>query len=178
MSNIDFEIGKDNPAAVAIRAPLRPARHPHAHGLPRRLRPCRALHDVANVAEDLHIYGGRYGILMRKPSAAWQFTLLDSTIEGQREAAIRENEAGLTVVHCTFRDVPTAIAIDERYSDQLWVKDTRFENISGPAVIISNETNRMTEVNLETVYCRKSPRLCALPRERPRAQRPGATPTK
>ena len=42
-------------------------------------------------------YGGRYGILTEKPSPAWQFTLIDSTFEGQRKAAISEHEAGLTL---------------------------------------------------------------------------------
>ena len=116
-----------------------------------------ALNDIGNEAEDLHFHGGRYGILTRKPSPAWQFTLIDSTFDGQREAAIRENEAGLTLVHDEFRNVPTAISIDPRYSDQLWVKDARFENISGPAIVISNENSRMTEINLEDIVCRQVP---------------------
>ncbi len=53
-----------------------------------------ALYQVGNEAEDLHFYGGRYGILTEKTSPAWQFTLIDSSFEGQREAAIREHEAG------------------------------------------------------------------------------------
>ena len=53
-----------------------------------------ALNQVGNEAEDLHFFGGRYGILTEKTSPAWQFTLIDSTFDGQREAAIREHEAG------------------------------------------------------------------------------------
>ena len=71
-------------------------------------------------------------ILTEKTSPAWQFTLLDSTFEGQREAAIREHEAGLTLIRDAFRKVPTAIDIDPQYSDELWVKDCRFEDISRP----------------------------------------------
>ena len=97
------------------------------------------MYQVGNEAEDLHFYGGRYGILTEKTSPAWQFTLIDSTFEGQREAAIREHEAGLTLIHDTFRDVPKAIDIDEGYPDQLWVKDSLFENIGGPVVTISLE---------------------------------------
>jgi len=156
MSNIDFEIGNDNAAAVAIRFHV--AQHGYLAHMDFRLGSALAgLNDVGNEAEDLHFYGGRYGILTKKPSPAWQFTLIDSTFDGQREAAIRENEAGLTVVHTEFRNVPTAIAIDPRYSDQLWVKDSLFENISGPAVIVSNENSRMTEINLEDAACRKVP---------------------
>jgi hypothetical protein len=95
--------------------------------------------------------------MARKPSPAWQFTLIDSTFDGQREAAIRENEAGLTLVHDEFRNVPTAVAIDPHYSDQLWIKDSRFENISGPAVLISNEASRMTEINFENIVCSHVP---------------------
>ncbi len=156
MSNVNFEIGEDNAAAVAIRF------HVAQHGYLSHIEfqtgsGLAALHDIGNEAEDLHFHGGRYGILTRKPSPAWQFTLIDSTFDGQREAAIRENEAGLTVVHCEFRNVPTAIAIDPRYSDQLWVKDSRFENISGPAIVVSNENNRMTEINTENIVCHRVP---------------------
>ena len=94
------------------------------------LRSC-GLTQIGNEAEDLHFYGGRYGILTEKTSPAWQFTLIDSVFEGQREAAVREHEAGLTLIRDTFRNVPTAIDIDPGYYDQLWVKDSRFENISG-----------------------------------------------
>ncbi|MGA2115927.1 MAG: glycosyl hydrolase family 28-related protein [Bryobacteraceae bacterium] len=156
MSNIDFEIGGDNAAAVGIRFHV--AQHGYLAHMDFRIGSGLAgLQDVGNEAEDLHFHGGRYGILTRKPSAAWQFTLIDSSFDGQREAAIRENEAGLTLVHDEFRNVPTAIAIDPHYSDQLWIKDARFENISGPAVLIANENSRMTEINLENIVCRKVP---------------------
>jgi hypothetical protein len=156
MSNIDFEIGAGNPAAVAIRFHV--AQHGYlAHMDFQTGSGLAALNDIGNEAEDLHFHGGRYGILTRKPSPAWQFTLIDSTFDGQREAAIRENEAQLTLIHDEFRNVPTAIAIDPRYSDQLWVKDARFENISGPAILISNENNRMTQINMENVVCSRVP---------------------
>src|SRR6202047_4586036 len=115
------------------------------------------VHEVANEAEDLHFHGGQFGIMARKPSPAWQFTLIDSTCDGQREAAIRENEAGLTLVHDEFRNVPTAVSIDPHYSDQLWIKDSRFEHITGPAVWISNDASRMTEINFENIICSHVP---------------------
>src|SRR5262249_20254060 len=40
---------------------------------------------------------------------------------------------------------------------ELWVKDGRMENIAGPAVVISNENNARTEINMENVLCRKVP---------------------
>ena len=44
-----------------------------------------------------------------------------------------------------------------KYSDELWVKDGRMENVTGPAVIISNENSARTEINMENVICRKVP---------------------
>ena len=156
MSNVDFEVGSGNAAAVGIR--FHAAQHAYLAHMDFQIGSGLAgLNDIGNEAEDLHFHGGRYGILTRKPSPAWQFTLIDSSFDGQREAAIRENEAGLTLVHDEFRNVPTAIAIDPHYSDQLWVKDARFENISGPAILIGNENSRMTEINIENIVCRQVP---------------------
>jgi hypothetical protein len=156
MSNIDFEIGDGNPAAVAVRFHV--AQHAYLSHMDFHVGSgLAALTEIGNEAEDLHIYGGRYGILADKTSPAWQFTLIDSVFQGQREAAIREHEAGLTLIRDTFRDVPAAIDIDPRYSDQLWVKDSRFENISGAAVIISNEKSPLTEVGFENAVLQDVP---------------------
>jgi Pectate lyase superfamily protein/SMP-30/Gluconolactonase/LRE-like region len=156
ISNVDFEIGPGNAGAVAMR--FHAAQHSYLSHIDFRIGSGFAgLHEVANEAEDLHFYGGQFGIMARKPSPAWQFTLVDSTFEGQREAAIRENEAGLTLIHDEFRNVRTAVSIDPHYSDQLWIKNSRFANVSGPAVIISNEASRMTEINFENIVCDKVP---------------------
>ena len=156
MSNIDFAIDDGNPAAVAIRFHV--AQHAFLTHMDFHIGSgLAALYQVGNEAEDLHFYDGRYAILTEKTSPAWQFTLLDSTFEGQREAAIREHEAGLTLVRDTFRDVPTAIDIDPQYSDELWSKECRFENISGPVVIISNEQSPLTEIGFEKAELRNAP---------------------
>ena len=131
MSNIDFEMGADNAAAVGIRFHV--AQHGYLAHMDFQIASGLAgLTDIGNEAEDLHFHGGRYGILTRKTSPAWQFTLIDSTFDGQREAAIRENEAGLTLVHDEFRNVPTAISIDAHYSDQLWVKTRALKTSAAP----------------------------------------------
>jgi hypothetical protein len=161
LSNIDFEIQEGNPAAVGAR--LRVAQHSYLAHMDFHIGSGLAgLHDVGNEAEDLHFYGGQYGIMTRKPSPGWQFTLLDATFDGQSKAAIKEHEAGLTLIRAQIRNTPTAISIDPEYSEELWVKDSRFENISGPAVIISNEHGLRTEINLEDVYCRNVPTLANL----------------
>jgi hypothetical protein len=88
-----------------------------------------------------------------RPSPGWQFTLLDSSFDGQREAAIKEHEAGLALVHDVFKNVPTAIEIEPQHIEELWIKNSRFENISGPAIIISSEDSRLTEINVDSALC-------------------------
>ncbi len=161
MSNIDFEIGDGNPTAIAIRFHV--AQHAFLSHMDFHIGSgLAALTQIGNEAEDIHIYGGRYGILTEKTSPAWQFTLLDSTFEGQRESAIREHEAGLTLIRDTFSNVPTAIDIDPHYSDQLWAKDCRFENITSQAVTISNENSPLTEVGFENAVLKNVPTFALL----------------
>jgi sugar lactone lactonase YvrE len=156
VSNIDIEIQDGNPGAVGIRAHY--AQHCYlAHMNFHIGSGIAGIHDGGNVADDLHFFGGKYGIWTRKPSPGWQFTLIDSSFEGQSEAAIREHEAGLTLIRPQFKNVPTAISIDPAYADELWVKDARLENIAGPAVIISDENSPRTEINMENVICQGVP---------------------
>ena len=156
VSNIDFDMGEGNAGAVGIR--FHAAQHCFMTHMEFRIRSgLAALNDVGNEAEDLHFIGGRYGIITSKPSPGWQFTLLDSTFEGQREAAIKEHEAGLTLVRNSFHNVPAAVSIDSGYAEELWIKDSRFEQISGPAITISNEQNARTEINVDDVLCKGVP---------------------
>src|ERR1700722_9917944 len=153
MSNIDIEIQDGNPGAAGVRA--RYAQHCYLSHMDFYLGSALAgIHDGGNVAIDLHFHGGQYGIWTRKPSPGWQFTVIDSTFEGQTQAAIREHEAGLTLIRPEFINVPTAISIDANYADELWIKDGRFENITGPALIISNENSPRTEINAENLVSR------------------------
>jgi sugar lactone lactonase YvrE len=156
LSNIDFEIGKGNAGAVGIR--FHGAQHDYLSHIDFHIGSGLAgLHQVANEAEDLRFFGGRYGILAEKPSPAWQFTLLDGKFEGQREAAIREHEASLTLVNASFRNVPVAIDIDPDSSDWLWVKNSRFENIAKAAVIVSNENSVYTQIGFENAVAANTP---------------------
>ena len=156
MSNVDFEIGAGNPAATAIR--FHTAQHAYLSHMDFNLGSGLAgLYQVGNEAEDLHFHGGRYGILAEKPSPAWQFTLIDSTFDGQREAAIREHEAGLTLVNVAIRNTPVGIDIDEGYGDWLWGKDVRFENVSKAGVIISNENNAYTQIGFDNALAKAVP---------------------
>jgi sugar lactone lactonase YvrE len=156
MSNIDIEIGEGNPGAVGIRG--RYAQHCYLSHMDFHIGSGFAgIHDTGNIAEDLHFYGGQYGIVTQTPSPSWQFTLLDSSFEGQSKAAIKTHDAGLTLIRPQFKRVPTAISTEPNYTEQLWVKDGRFENIIGPALIVSSENAARLQVNMENVACQNVP---------------------
>ena len=156
LGNIDFRILDGNPAATAIR--FHSAQHSFVSHVDFDIGSGLAgLYHVANEAEDLHFKGGRYGILAEKPSPAWPFALVDATFEGQRDAAIREHEAGLTLLNVAFRNVPVGIEIDRGYGDWLWGQDVRFENVTKAGVIISNEQNAYTQVGFQNVLAANTP---------------------
>ncbi len=156
MANVDFEIGDGNPAATAVR--FHAAQHAYLSHIDFRLGSALAgIYQVGNLGQDLRFFGGRYGILTEKPSPAWPYTLLDSTFEGQREAAIREHEAGLTLVNTVFRDVPVGIEIDRGYGDWLWGKDIRFENVAKAGIVISNEGNAYTQIGFDNAVAQATP---------------------
>ncbi|ESQ81462.1 glycosyl hydrolase family 28-related protein [Asticcacaulis benevestitus] len=156
LSNIDFDIGKGNPGAAAVR--FRVAQHGYLSHIDFHIGSGFAgIYQAGNVAEDLHFYGGRYGIVSEKTSPAWQFTLIDSSFEGQREAAIREHELDLTLVNVRISDTPTGVDIDRGYSDSLWGKDVRFERISRAAVVISNENSPFTQIGFENALAKDVP---------------------
>ncbi|HEX8420103.1 MAG TPA: glycosyl hydrolase family 28-related protein [Sphingomonas sp.] len=156
MANVDVEIGAGNPAAAAVR--FRMAQHAFLSHMNFRLGSAFAgVYQAGNVMEDVHFQGGRYGIVTEKTSPAWQFTLIDSTFDGQRSAAIREHEVDLTLVNVTMRNAPVGIEIDGGYSDSLWGKDVRFENIARAGVIVSNEKSAFTQIGFENALASNTP---------------------
>jgi sugar lactone lactonase YvrE len=156
ISNIDMEILPGNPAAVCVRAHW--AQHCYLAHMDFRIGSGRAgIEEIGNEAEDLHFFGGDFGITMHKPSPSWPFLLIDSSFEGQRKAAIETEEGGLTIIRNSFKNVPTVIAVRENRAEELWMKDSSFEDITGPAIIISDEKSARTEINLENVVCQRVP---------------------
>ncbi|MBW8881070.1 MAG: SMP-30/gluconolactonase/LRE family protein, partial [Asticcacaulis sp.] len=115
------------------------------------------VYQAGNECEDLHFYGGRYGIVSEKTSPAWQFTLVDSTFEGQRDAAIREHEVDLTLVNVAIRNTPVGIEIDRGYSDSLWGRGVVFDKVRDAAVVISNEASAFTQVGFDHAVARDTP---------------------
>jgi sugar lactone lactonase YvrE len=156
MSNVDVEIGPGNQAAAGVR--FRVAQHGFLSHMNFRIGSGFAgVYQAGNVMDDVHFQGGRYGIVTEKTSPAWQFTLLDSTFEGQRDAAIREHEVDLTLVNVAIRNTPVGIEINRGYGDSMWGKDVRFENVSRAGIVISNENNVFTQVGFDNAVASNTP---------------------
>jgi sugar lactone lactonase YvrE len=156
LANVNFAIGRGNAGAVAVR--FRVAQHGYLRHIDFHMGSGFAgVYQVGNACQDLHFYGGRYGIVTEKTAPMWPFTLLDTTFDGQRDAAIREHEAGLTLVNVSIRDTPVGIEIDRGYSDSLWGKDVRFDRVSNAAVLISNEANVHTQIGFDNAVARATP---------------------
>ncbi len=158
LSNIDFEIGPGNPAAVGVRFHV--AQHCYIAHADFRLGSARAgLEDIGNEVEDLRFHGGQYGIVTRRSAPGWPILVIDCTFDGQSVAAISDQQAGLTLVRPQFKNVPTAVSIVPGNPEELWLSDGRLENITGPALIISDENSARTQINLQNVACEKVPVL-------------------
>ncbi len=156
MSNVDIEIGAGNRGATGVR--FRIAQHGYLSNMDFRLGSGFAgIYQAGNVVHNLHFQGGRYGIVTEKTSPAWQFTVIDSTFEGQSSAAIREHEAGLTLVNVAVRNVPVGIEVDRGYGDGLWGKDVRFEHVRRAAVVISNENDVYTQIGFDNALASGTP---------------------
>src|SRR5882757_10144179 len=156
LSNVDIEIGAGNPAATGVR--FRVAQHSFLSNMNFELGSGFAgIYQAGNVVHNLHLHGGRYGIVTEKTSPAWQFTVIDSTFDGQKSAAIREHEADLTLVNVAMRDVPVGIDIDRGYSDSFWGKDVRFERVRQAGIVISNENSVFTQIGFDNALARDTP---------------------
>jgi hypothetical protein len=105
--------------------------------------------------EDVKFYGGEFGIYTTKASPGWQFMMIDTYFEGQRKAAIKTHEAGFTITGMSVKNVPSVILVDQNYWEKLFMEDCRFENISGPAIEVSDEGNAHMQVNIRNLTCSK-----------------------
>ncbi|AYL99405.1 gluconolaconase [Mucilaginibacter celer] len=160
ISNINLKIEDGNPYAVAMRTHF--AQHSFiAHVDVQIGKGLAGMFDVGNEMEDVRFFGGQYGIYTTKPSPGWQFMMVDTYFEGQREAAIRTQEAGLTIVRMNVKNVPAVISINPNYHEKLFMEDCRFEDVRSAAIIISNEDNAFNQINLRNVVCRNVPVLAS-----------------
>jgi hypothetical protein len=152
ISNIDFEIGEGNPAAVAIRFNV--AQHSFVSHANFHLGSARAaIEQVGNQASDIHIDGGQFGIITGKTSPAWQFLLMDSTFHGQQIAAIQTHEAGFTLIRDSFADLPLALSIPDGEVEQLYGRDLQMRDISQTVLKLGDTKNLRDEITLENIAC-------------------------
>lgn len=156
--NIDLKIEDGNPEAVALRTHF--AQHSFvAHCDIFTGKGKAGLYDIGNEMEDVRFFGGDYGIYTTKASPGWQFMMIDTYFEGQRKAAIKTQQAGLTIVRMTAKDVPEVIEVDLNYWEKLFMEDCRFINVSGPAISFDNEGNANMQINLRNIFCQNVPVL-------------------
>ena len=158
MSNIDFELGDGNPAAIAIRFHV--AQHSELTHMNFRIGTARAaVEDIGNQASDIHVEGGEYGIITKRTAPVWQFLLMDSSFEGQRAAAIKTQEAGFTLIRVGFTNMPVALQIAPGEVEQLYGRDLRMQNIRDAAFVAGNARNAHSAVTLVNIACSDVPRF-------------------
>lgn len=150
--NVDIRIGKGNPNAVGIRAHF--AQHCSISSVTIHAGSGRAgIIDAGNHLTDVAVFGGDYGLDTGKSSPGWPIMLVNTWFEGQRKAAIRTAEGGITAVRCHIRNVPVGVQIREGSTDRLFMEDCIFEKISGTGVELSDAANAATQVNLRNIQC-------------------------
>lgn len=158
MSNVDIKIEDGNPQAVALRTHY--AQHSFVSYMTIDIGKGKAgLFDVGNELENIAFIGGDYGIFSTKASPGWQVMMVDCSFEKQRKAAIRSQEAGLAIVNLQAKNVPTVFEIEENFCDRVFMENCRFENVSGPAIVVAVENNANTDVVLRNIVCSKVPTL-------------------
>ena len=150
--NLDIEVGAGNPSISAIRF------HVAQHGILSHLRihmtsGHAALEDVGNVAFNVHLLGGDFGIDTVKTAPGWPFMLMDSQLEGQHIAGIRTREAGMTLERVTISDVPVAIAIPQGQVEQLFVSDSTFRSVSDTAIQTGDVRNARSQISAQKLGC-------------------------
>lgn len=158
LSNVDLTISKGNPAAIALRTHF--AQHCFISNVSINIGDGKAgMFDLGNEIENVTFDGGQYGIITTKASPGWQVMMTDCSFQGQRKAAIRSQESGLAIVNMRAKNVPTVFMTDDNFWEKVFIENSVFENVSGPAIVNGDENNSNNQINLRKVYCRNVPTL-------------------
>ncbi len=154
INNIDFEIGKGNPAAIAVRYHV--AQVCALENIDFNIGEGRgAVEEMGNIIENCTFRGGEWGIKTGPSAPDWQCMVLDCSFEDQKIASLITDSAKMLVIRARFKNSPVGIKVPER--DKLYVKDTWFENISNSALEINNFVPPDLQVNMENVKCSNVP---------------------
>ena len=158
LSNINLIIEDGNPYAVALRTHY--AQHSFISHVDIYAGKGKAgLFDVGNEMENVRFFGGDYGIYTTKTSPSWQMMMVDTYFEGQRKAAIRTQQVGLTVVRLQAKNVPVVVEVDSSYFEKLYMENCLFDNVKYAAVSFTNENNAQNQISLRDIFCRNVPNL-------------------
>ncbi len=156
ITNIDLRIESGNPQAVALRTHF--AQHSFVSHVDIYIGQGKAgIFDVGNELEDVRFFGGDYGIYTTKTSPSWQMMILNTYFEGQRKAAIRTQEGGLTIVRLHARNVPTVIELEPNRSDKIYMEDCTLEQVKQSAVALGNEGLSPNQLSMQRVTCNQVP---------------------
>ena len=85
--------------------------------------------------------------------------MVDTAFYGQRKAALRTQEVGLTAIRTHVKDTPVFAETPDGFYEKLYVEDSVLENISDTALVISLEDNSVGQINLRNVACHNVPTL-------------------
>jgi hypothetical protein len=158
LSNVDLKVGRGNPHAVALRTHY--AQHSFLSHLDIFVESGKAgIFDIGNEMEDIHIHGGDYGIITTKCSPGWPFVMVDTFFEDQRFAAIKTQEAGLTIIRTKAKNTPVFLTVDDGFMEKLYMEDSQLEDITETAIAMSCENNSLNQFNLRNVVCNRVPVL-------------------
>lgn len=156
ISNIDLKIESGNPHAVALRTHF--AQHSFVSHVDIHIGEGKAgLFDVGNEMEDVRFFGGDYGIYTTKTSPSWQMMMINTWFEGQRKAAIRTQEGGLTIVRLHARNVPVVIELNPNRSDKIYMEDCTWEGVRNAGVVVSNEGLSPNQLSMRRIVCKQVP---------------------
>ena len=173
ISNIDIRIEDGNPAAVALRTHY--AQHSFISHCDIYIGKGKAgLFDIGNEMEDVRFFGGDYGIYTTKASPGWQFMMLDTYFEGQRVAAIKTQQAGLTIIRMNVKNVPRVIDVDPGFWEKLYMEDCQFTDVKDAAISFDNEGNDILQINLRNITCQNVPVVVNYQRSKKQTTAPAA----
>jgi len=75
--------------------------------------------------------------------------MVDTYFEGQRKAAIKTQQAGLTIVRLHAKDMPVVVEVDSSYFEKLYMENCLFDNVKSAAVSFTNEYSAQNQIKAE-----------------------------
>ena len=88
--------------------------------------------------------------------------ILNTYFEGQRKAAIRTQEGGLTIVRLQVRNVPTVIEVNPSRSDKIYMEDCVFDKVEKAAIVLGNEGLSPNQLSMRNIVCNRGAYICIL----------------